>query len=162
MEVGEGSYFGTVCKCSDLEMPEADSDLITSDESPGLEVRATVQQPATFTMDASETICSTDDLVLSALSGTTNALVAIAAALTANDQAKGAELIEALFAPYHDFVSQLYSTVAAKGRGTAIINAHHEFVKGHLGKSFDEKETKILLAEGELISTALFQEYLLL
>lgn len=99
-------------------------------------------------------------VVLSAVSGTTNALVAIANALTTNDQAKGAELIEALFAPYHDFVAQLYSTSIAKNAGIEIINTHHQFVKSYLGKPFGEKQTKELLAEGELISTALFQAYL--
>ncbi len=100
-------------------------------------------------------------VVLSAVSGTTNALVAIAAALTEGDHGKGSQLIEALFAPYHEFVNLLYTTAEAKQKGEAIVNTHCDYIKSYVGKPFGEKETKELLAEGELISTALFQEYLL-
>ncbi|TAH24507.1 MAG: aspartate kinase [Cytophagales bacterium] len=100
-------------------------------------------------------------IVLSAVSGTTNALVAISEALSANDSEKGMKLIDELFKPYFNFVDQLFSTTEAKKNGQKIIDIHYEFVKSFLNKSFGEKETKIILAEGELISTALFQEYLL-
>lgn len=99
-------------------------------------------------------------IVLSAVSGTTNALVAIAEALSADNQAKGLELIEALITPYHAFVNELYTTQSSKDKGLDIIKTHHQFIKSYLGKPFGEKETKVFLAEGELISTALFQEYL--
>lgn len=99
-------------------------------------------------------------IVLSAVSGTTNALVSISDALLANDQAKGIELIEQLINPYYQFVDQLYSTQAAKDKGKLLIQTHDDFLKSHLNKPFTSKEAKIFLAEGELISTALFQEYL--
>ncbi|HEY8400033.1 MAG TPA: aspartate kinase [Cytophagaceae bacterium] len=100
-------------------------------------------------------------VVLSAVSGTTNSLVEISDALLKKDVAKGCELIEKLFNPYKDFVKQLYSTPEALKKGEAIIEEHYNFVKSHTTKEFTEKEVKVLLAEGELISTQLFQEYLL-
>ncbi len=99
-------------------------------------------------------------VVLSAVSGTTNALVAISEALSAGDQSKGSQLIDDLFTPYTEFVNQLYNSIEAKTKGEAIVKAHYEFVKSYVGKPFGSVETKILLAEGELISTALFHEYL--
>lgn len=99
-------------------------------------------------------------VVLSAVSGTTNALVAISEALLKKDKAKGQELTERLFKPYYDFIKDLYSTPEGLARGKEIIDAHYDFVKSHIDKPFEDRETRILLAEGELISTQLFQEYL--
>jgi aspartate kinase len=100
-------------------------------------------------------------VVLSAVSGTTNALVAISEALCSGNTSKGSELTSQLFEPYYEFVKNLYSSSKAAENGKKIIDTHYDFVKSFIGKPFGEKETKILLAEGELISTALFQEYLL-
>lgn len=99
-------------------------------------------------------------VVLSAVSGTTNSLVEISDALLKKEVAKGCELIDKLFTPYKDFIKQLYSTPEALKKGEAIIDEHYNFIKGHTTKEFTEKEVKVLLAEGELISTQLFQEYL--
>ncbi|MCU0429118.1 MAG: aspartate kinase [Cytophagaceae bacterium] len=99
-------------------------------------------------------------VVLSAVSGTTNALVDISDKLSKGDQNAGLAAIDALMKPYYDFVDQLYSTDTAKAKGKAIIDAHYTHLKSYAGKAFSEKETKEVLAEGELISTKLFQEYL--
>jgi len=100
-------------------------------------------------------------VVLSAVSGTTNALVDISDKFTKGDKQAGLLAIEALFKPmYYDFVAQLYTTDAGKAKGTAIIDFHYTNLKSYAEKSFGEKETKEVLAEGELISTKLFQEYL--
>jgi len=99
-------------------------------------------------------------VVLSAVSGTTNALVDISNKLLKNDIEAGKEAIEKLFGPYREFVENLYSTKEGKTKGNEIIDKHYEFVKSHVGKPFTTKEERVLLAEGELISTQLFQEYL--
>ncbi len=100
-------------------------------------------------------------VVLSAVSGTTNALVDIAAKFSKSDKAAGLQAIETLFKPfYYDFANQLYSTEAGKAAGKAIIDFHYANMKSYSEKAFGEKETKEVLAEGELISTKLFQEYL--
>lgn len=99
-------------------------------------------------------------VVLSAVSGTTNSLVEISEALLKKDKENGKQLIDKLFKPYYDFVNQLYKSDEAKQAGKTIIDEHYTFVQSHLDKEFTDKEYKTLLAEGELISTALFQEYL--
>src|SRR6185437_7990049 len=99
-------------------------------------------------------------VVLSAVSGTTNALVDISCKLLKKQKEEGLKAIENLFNPYKEFVKNLYKTPEGLKRGEEIINRHHEFVKSHVNIEFTEREERILLAEGELISTQLFQEYL--
>ena len=100
-------------------------------------------------------------IVLSAVSGTTNALVDISAKFTKGDKAAGLLAIENLFKPlYYDFVEALYTTQSGKDSGKAIIDFHYSNLKAYAEKPFGEKETKEVLAEGELISTKMFQEYL--
>lgn len=99
-------------------------------------------------------------VVLSAVSGTTNSLVDISDKLLKKNVDAGKEAIEKLFNPYRDFVQQLFSTEKGRAKGNEIIDKHYEFVKSYAGKPFTEKEQKVILAEGELISTQLFQEYL--
>jgi aspartate kinase len=100
-------------------------------------------------------------VVLSAVSGTTNALVDISDKLTKKDHKAAEEAIAALFTPYKDFVEQLYSTDASKAKGHAIVKKHEDLIRSYVGMSgFGDKETRLFLAQGELISTQLFQEYL--
>jgi aspartate kinase len=100
-------------------------------------------------------------VVLSAVSGTTNALVDISDKLTKNNHKAAEDAIVALFTPYKDFVEQLYSTDASKAKGHAIVKKHEDLIRSYLGMAgFGDKETRLFLAQGELISTHLFQEYL--
>lgn len=101
-------------------------------------------------------------VVLSAVSGTTNALVDISAKLTNKDHKAAEEAIENLFKPYHAFVEELYSSEAGKYKGHAIMRTYYELIKSYIGSdNFGDKETRLFLAQGEIISTNLFQEYLL-
>jgi aspartate kinase len=100
-------------------------------------------------------------VVLSAVSGTTNALVDISDKLSKKEHKAAEEAIVALFTPYKDFVEQLYSTDASKSKGHAIVKKHEDLIRSYVGMSgFGDKETRLFLAQGELISTQLFQEYL--
>ena len=99
-------------------------------------------------------------VVLSAVSGTTNALVDISCKLLKKQKEEGLKAIDNLFNPYKDFVKNLYTSKEGLQKGEEIIKKHYEFVKSHADKEFTSKEEKVLLAEGELISTQLFQEYL--
>ncbi|MFN8416909.1 MAG: aspartate kinase [Cytophagaceae bacterium] len=100
-------------------------------------------------------------VVLSAVSGTTNALVDIADKLTKGDKAAAEEAIKKLFTPYTDFVEQLVETKEAKAKGHAIVKKHEDLIRSYVGStSFGDKETRLFLAQGELISTQLFQTYL--
>ena len=99
-------------------------------------------------------------VVLSAVSGTTNALVDISCKLLKKQKEEAVKAIDNLFNPYKEFVKNLYKTKEGLQKGEEIINKHYAFVKSHVDKEFTAKEEKVLLAEGELISTQLFQEYL--
>jgi aspartate kinase len=99
-------------------------------------------------------------VVLSALSGTTNALVEISNALSTGDRNAARNQIFALESHYHQFRDKLLSTAAALEKATAIINEHFEFLQIILRISYSEALNKDILAQGELLSTKLFCVYL--
>jgi aspartate kinase len=99
-------------------------------------------------------------VVLSAVSGTTNSLVDISNKLLKKDDTAALQAIDNLFNPYNDFIQKLFTTSEGLEKGKLIISKHQDFIKSLVGKPFTEKEQKEVLAEGELISTQLFQEYL--
>jgi len=99
-------------------------------------------------------------VVLSALSGTTNALVSIGDALAAGDKEKAKNAIDALHAHYGVFINALLEKVAMREKAVASINEHFEFLNIILKISFNEALNKDILAQGELMSTKLFSYYL--
>ncbi|MFZ1529831.1 MAG: aspartate kinase [Ferruginibacter sp.] len=99
-------------------------------------------------------------VVLSALSGTTNALVEISDLLGAGNRAGAKEKISALSNHYKQFVEELLSDQAAKDKANAILAEHFEFLNIILKISFSEALNKDILAQGELLSTKLFSVYL--
>ncbi len=99
-------------------------------------------------------------VVLSALSGSTNALVAISNALANADRANAKKLIEDLEAHYQNFIVQLVKTEEAIAEAKNIIAEHFEFLNIILKISFSEALNKDILAQGELLSTKLFSVYL--
>ncbi len=99
-------------------------------------------------------------VVLSALSGTTNALVAIGDAMAAGDKEMAGNLIDSLHQHYNTFIDQLLSDEAIKQRAVNTINEHFEFLRIILKISFNDALNKDILAQGELMSTKLFSIYL--
>ena len=99
-------------------------------------------------------------VVLSALSGTTNALVSISNALSQGDRESAKSQITALEDHYKKFCSELVSTPAGAEKSAAIIQEHFEFLHIILKISFSEALNKDILAQGELLSTKLFSIYL--
>ena len=99
-------------------------------------------------------------VVLSALSGTTNALVAIGESLAKGDKQGAKEKIEALDAHYQTFLSSLLKKKETYGKGKAIIAEHFEFLNIILKISFNEALNKDILAQGELMSTKMFSVFL--
>src|SRR6478752_6192995 len=96
-------------------------------------------------------------VVLSAVSGTTNSLVAISDKLSKGDKDGGNKAIEDLFGPYADFVKNLYSTPKGVENGNKVIADTKAMMLGVAQKAgFGDKETRLFLAQGELISTQLF------
>jgi aspartate kinase len=99
-------------------------------------------------------------VVLSALSGTTNALVEISNSLAAGNRHEAKNRIDALEAHYRDFVKKLVRNDAAFTKANAIVSEHFEFLNIILKISFSEALNKDILAQGELLSTKLFCTYL--
>jgi len=99
-------------------------------------------------------------VVLSALSGTTNALVSISNALSQGDRESAKSQILALEDHYKKFCSELLNTPVGTEKAAAIIQEHFEFLQIILKISFSEALNKDILAQGELLSTKLFSIYL--
>ena len=99
-------------------------------------------------------------VVLSALSGTTNALVEISKSLASGDRSEARQQIEQLETHYQQFVTQLVTTDDAIQKAKTIISEHFEFLNIILKISFSEALNKDILAQGELLSTKLFSVYL--
>ncbi len=101
-------------------------------------------------------------VVLSALSGTTNALLEIGGALKAKEVARANQLIDDLRAHYHTFIEALFETPDGLDRGRQIISAEFNVMsKLATWQPFTEKQDKELVAEGEILSTQLFTAYLM-
>jgi aspartate kinase len=99
-------------------------------------------------------------VVLSALSGTTNALVEIGQSAARFEREKAGELISRLRNHYVEFIQLLLKTEKAQKKAEAIILEHFEFLGIILRISFSEALNKDILAQGELLSTKLFSVYL--
>jgi aspartate kinase len=99
-------------------------------------------------------------VVLSALSGTTNALVEISTTMAANDRSAAKQQIETLEQHYQNFIEELLKDEAALQKAKAVIAEHFEFLTIILKISFSEALNKDILAQGELLSTKLFSIFL--
>jgi aspartate kinase len=99
-------------------------------------------------------------VVLSALSGTTNALVEIGEQIAKGDRMLAKQSIDKLEIHYHSFVRDLVKNQASIAKAGAIIAEHFEFLNIILKISFSEALNKDILAQGELLSTKLFSTYL--
>ncbi|MCK6616109.1 MAG: aspartate kinase [Cyclobacteriaceae bacterium] len=99
-------------------------------------------------------------IVLSALSGTTNALVRIGDFLLKEDVIAAEKEITALENHYQSFIAELYTTQTFKAIGQEIVSRFFIFIRLLAAGQFDDKSYRELLAQGELISTELFYQYL--
>ncbi len=99
-------------------------------------------------------------VVLSALSGTTNALVEISNRLAATDKQGASEKIATLENHYQNFVNDLLQDTALNARGKEMINEHFEFLRITQKISLSDALNKDILAQGELMSTKLFSLFL--
>src|SRR5689334_24403224 len=99
-------------------------------------------------------------VVLSALSGTTNTLVAIGDHLLLGQKAKAEEEIAALEKHYQAFIKELYSSDSFQAIGQETVSRFFIFIRLLAAGQFDGKSFRELLAQGELISTELFYQHL--
>ena len=99
-------------------------------------------------------------VVLSAMSGTTNALVEIANYLYKKNFDGANEKISQLEQKYFGVVDELFTTQKYKELGIELINSHFSHIRSFARDMFTMFEEKEILAQGELISTALMNYHL--
>lgn len=99
-------------------------------------------------------------IVLSAMAGTTNSLVEIANYLFKKNNSIAAELIEGLRIKYYKEGEALFAMEVFKTKAKELIDSHFDYLLSFTQDSFTIHEEKAVLAQGELLSTALFQLYL--
>lgn len=95
-------------------------------------------------------------VVLSAMSGTTNSLVEISNHLYSKESEAALKVIGSLRSKYDKVVNDLFSTEDCKQKGNAIIEDVFALLINLTKSEFTEWEEKVILAQGELISTQLF------
>lgn len=95
-------------------------------------------------------------VVLSALSGTTNALIEISHLLSLGYKVPAKQKIDELETTYRNFIEELLETRRAKEDAGIIIAEHFDFLNIILRISYSESLNKDILAQGELLSTKLF------
>jgi len=112
--------------------------------------------------DVAKLICDGDQkiVVLSAMSGTTNSLVEISDYFYKNNTSGALERINALEHKYFDVVDELFSTPEFKTEAKTIVKALFEYLRSFSKSVFTLFEEKAILAQGELLSTTIFQLYL--
>lgn len=99
-------------------------------------------------------------VVLSAMSGTTNTLVEISDYLYKKNPEGANEIINNLEAVYRKHVDELYTTDEYKKKTLAFIKDEFNFIRSYTKDLFTLFEEKIILAQGEIISTNMVTNYL--
>ena len=98
-------------------------------------------------------------VVLSAMSGTTNSLIEITEYLYKKNHDSANEAINKLELNYYEVTNKLFSTTEYKKKGIDLIQSHFSHIKSFTQDMFTLFEEKAILAQGELISTALLHYY---
>lgn len=99
-------------------------------------------------------------VVLSALSGTTNALTQISHFLSQSNRKEAENQIDELEHHYQKFIADLFQKEETLEKAKAILEEHFEFLHIILKISYSEALNKDILAQGELLSTKIFSLYL--
>ena len=99
-------------------------------------------------------------VVLSAMSGTTNTLVEIADYLYKKNPDGANEIINTLEQKYDKVIDELLSNADSIKQCKEVIKSHFDYIRSFTENIFTLFEEKIILAQGELMSTAMFNFYL--
>ena len=99
-------------------------------------------------------------VVLSAMSGTTNSLVEICGYLANNNPDSANEVINKLEGLYKRHISELYSTEEYKQQTLALVKEVFDYLRSFTKQLFTSVEERIILAQGEIISTNMVTNYL--
>ena len=99
-------------------------------------------------------------VVLSAMSGTTNSLVEICGYLANNNPEGANEVINKLESLYKKHINELYSTEEYKQQTSALVKDVFNYLRSFTKQLFTSVEERIILAQGEIISTNMVTNYL--
>ena len=100
-------------------------------------------------------------VVLSAMSGTTNSLVEISDYFYKGNTSGALEKINSLEQKYIATIAELFSTDKYRNECAGIVRSHFEYIRSFSKSVFTLFEEKAILAQGELLSTAMFHLHLL-
>ncbi len=112
--------------------------------------------------DVAKLICDGKQkiVVLSAMAGTTNSLVEIADYLYKKNRDGANEVINVLLEKYTNVVNELYRTQEYKDKAHELILSYFNEIRALVKGLFTLFEERIILAQGEFISTAMMNLYL--
>lgn len=99
-------------------------------------------------------------VVLSAMSGTTNTLVEISDYLYKKNPEGANEIINRLEAKYKQHIDELYSTEEYKQKTLDFVKSVFDYIRSYTKDIFTLFEEKVILAQGEIISTNMVTNYL--
>ncbi|MCD7977139.1 MAG: aspartate kinase [Tannerellaceae bacterium] len=99
-------------------------------------------------------------VVLSAMSGTTNSLVEISDYLYKKNPDGANEIINKLAQKYYGHIEDLYATADYKQKAKEHVNSIFEYIRTFTKDLFTLFEERIVLAQGELLSTGMMNLYL--
>ena len=99
-------------------------------------------------------------IVLSAMSGTTNSLVEISDYLYKKNPDGANEIINKLSQKYFGHIDELYAKEEYKEKARELVTFHFDHIRSFTKDLFTLFEEKVVLAQGELISTGMMNLYL--
>jgi len=99
-------------------------------------------------------------VVLSAMSGTTNSLVEISDYLYKKNPEGAQEVINKLEKKYMEHVEELYSTDVMKNKTRDFLKKEFDYLRSFTKDTFTSFEEKIVVAQGEVMSTNMVTNYL--
>lgn len=99
-------------------------------------------------------------IVLSAVSGTTNSLESISKHYLKGNKQEALDEIAQMYKQYQSFIVELFESGQGLEDAKELILHHFELLKDLANDIFTHVEQRIVLAQGELLSTALFHYYL--
>ena len=100
-------------------------------------------------------------VVLSAMSGTTNSLLEIADYLYKQNQEGANACINKLESKYKAHIEELYDSEEYEQKTWKLIHEVFDYIRSFTKVEFTEREEKIIVAQGEILSTNMMTNYLL-
>lgn len=99
-------------------------------------------------------------VVLSAVSGTTNKLQSICDALQEGEREKASLIVQNLYHEYLDYIDGLISSESEAEKARELLDENFNLLRVLINVPYVDPLMKVILAQGELISTKLFDLYL--